>query len=95
MLAQLTGVLAGSIKWSGPATCAIARISILLSLVLAVGACTAAPRLHAFADDPADPAAKVPATGYRSALGSYTSLRPVDPLSWREQNERVTPRPRR
>jgi hypothetical protein len=95
MLAQHFGVRAGSVNRTGPVTCAIFRTSVLLSLALALGACTTAPRLHAFADDPADPSAKVPATGYRSTVGPYTSLRPVDPLPWREQNERVTPRPRR
>jgi hypothetical protein len=95
MLAQHIAVRAGSMKRTGPVSCAVARVSILLTLVLAIGGCAAAPRLHAFADDPADPLARVPATGYRSTLGSYTSLRPVEPLPWREQNERVTPRPRR
>jgi hypothetical protein len=95
MLVQHIVVRAGSMKRTGPGLCAVAKVSVLLALVLAVGACTAAPRLHAFADDPADPSARVPAAGYRSTLGSYTSLRPVDPLPWREQNERVTPRPSR
>jgi hypothetical protein len=95
MFAQHIVVRAGSMKRTGSGSCAIAKVSILLTLVLAVSACTTAPRLHAFADDPADPSARVPATGYRSTLGSYTRLRPVEPLPWREQNERVTPRPRR
>jgi hypothetical protein len=95
MLAQHIAVRAGSIKRTGPVSRAIARVSVLLTLVLAVGACAPAPRLHAFADDPADPAARVPATKYRSTVGGYTSLRPVDPLPWREQNERVTPQPKR
>jgi len=33
--------------------------------------------------DPADPAAKIAAVGYRSALAPYTSLRPVTPAPWR------------
>ncbi len=94
MLVQHTGVRGGPIRRTGPATRAIATVSLLLTLVLAAGGCTAPPRLHAFADDPADPSARVPRTGYRSTLGSYTSLRPVEPLSWREQNERLMPRPK-
>jgi hypothetical protein len=94
MFAQHIAVRGKFVKRTGLGACAIARVSVLLTLVLAVGACTTAPRLHAFADSPADPSARVPATGYRSVLGSYTSLRPVEPLPWREQNERVTPRPK-
>lgn len=37
-------------------------------------------------DDPADPAAKVAAVGYRSTVAPYTSLRPVTPTPWRERN---------
>jgi hypothetical protein len=95
MLAQHIAVRTGSMKRTGPGACATAKVSVLLTLLFALGACTAAPRLHAFAGDPADPAARVPATKYRSTLGPYTSLRPVDPLPWREQNERVAPQPRR
>jgi hypothetical protein len=94
MLAQHIVVRAGSVNRTGTAARAIAKVSVLLTLVLAVGGCTTAPRLHAFADDPADPSARVPATRYRSVLGSYTSLRPVEPLPWREQNERLAPRPK-
>jgi hypothetical protein len=94
MLAQHIAMRAGSINRADAASRAIAKVSVLLTLVLAVGGCTTAPRLHAFADNPADPSARVPATGYRSVLGSYTSLRPVEPLPWREQNERITPRPK-
>jgi hypothetical protein len=95
MFAQQIAVRGKFVKRTGPGACAIAKVSILLTLVLVIGGCTAAPRLHAFADDPADPSARVPATGYRSTVGGYTSLRPVDPLPWREQNERVTPQPKR
>ena len=35
------------------------------------------------------------AARYESALGGYVSRRPVEPKPWREQNERVTPRPER
>lgn len=39
----------------------------------------------------ADPAVPVPPTRYQSVLGPYVSQRPVEPSSWREQNERVAP----
>jgi hypothetical protein len=44
--------------------------------------------------DPADPAAKVARTGYRSTLAPYTSLRPATPAPWRERNDAVAPQPR-
>lgn len=44
--------------------------------------------------DPADPAAKVAAVGYRSTVAPYTSLRPTTPQTWREQNERAAPTPK-
>ena len=44
--------------------------------------------------DPADPEARVPAVRYRSAVGPYERLRPVEPAPWREQNERVAPKPK-
>ena len=43
------------------------------------------------AADPADPAAKVAAAGYRSTTAPYTSLRPSTPAPWRERNGSVTP----
>lgn len=44
--------------------------------------------------DPADPGARVAGVGYRSTVAPYTSLRPVVPSSWREQNDRVAPVPK-
>lgn len=44
--------------------------------------------------DPADPGAKVAGVGYRSTIAPYTSLRPVAPSPWREQNDRVAPVPK-
>jgi hypothetical protein len=57
---------------------------------LTLGGClpTTAPLVGA---DPADPSARVAGTAYRSTVAPYTSLRPVAPSSWREQNDRVAP----
>ena len=44
--------------------------------------------------DPADPGARVPPLRYRSAIGPYERLRPVEPAPWREQNQRVAPKPK-
>lgn len=56
---------------------------------LAACTTTAAPLVGA---DPSDPNARVKPVGYRSALGAYSSQRPVSPSDWPEQNERVAPR---
>lgn len=44
--------------------------------------------------DPANPAAKVAAVGYRPVIAPYTSLRPSTPAPWRERNENVAPNSR-
>lgn len=61
--------------------------------VLTLGGClpTTVPLAGA---DPADSSARVASVGYRSTVAPYTSLRPVSPSSWREQNDRAAPAPR-
>ncbi|MFZ2157139.1 MAG: hypothetical protein WAV72_13605 [Bradyrhizobium sp.] len=44
--------------------------------------------------DPADAGAKVAGVGYRSTIAPYTSLRPIAPSPWREQNDRAAPVPK-
>jgi hypothetical protein len=65
-------------------------IAVLLAAALPIAGCTAPPPPLAGAD-PADPAARVAAAGYRSTLSGYRSQRPVEPGSWIEQNQRVAP----
>lgn len=60
---------------------------------IALGGCMPATMPLAGAD-PANPGAKVAGVGYRSTVAPYTSLRPVAPSSWREQNDRVAPAPK-
>lgn len=67
------------------------RIVAVCLLALLAAACTA-PTQPFHGPDPSDPQVQVSAVGYRSTIGSYTSQRPVEPLPWREQNERVAPR---
>ncbi|WP_081422053.1 hypothetical protein [Tardiphaga robiniae] len=72
------------------------RQSVLVAAsagVLTLGGClpTTVPLAGA---DPADPSARVAGVGYRSTVAPYTSLRPVAPSSWREQNDRVAPAPK-
>lgn len=65
----------------------------LLAAAVALAGCMPAT-VPLAGPDPADPGAKVSGVGYRSTISPYTSLRPVGPSSWREQNERVTPAPK-
>jgi hypothetical protein len=81
---------AASARWTGAAH-AISKISVLFLLTLGAAGCTATPPRQIAA---ADPGVQVPATRYSPTLGRYTSLRPVEPLSWREQNERLMPQPK-
>ena len=66
---------------------------MVIAFTLLIAACK--PLSTPFAGgDPSDPSVPVPATRYQSALGNYAGQRPVAPLPWREQNERVTPQPK-
>ena len=64
------------------------------ALCLLTAACTTAPARPYAGPDPADPAARAPASTYRPVLRGYVSQRPVEPAPWREQNERVAPAPK-
>jgi hypothetical protein len=72
---------------------AIVQRSILIVLVcpLLVGCAVTIPVKD---PDPANPTAKVAGVGYVSTTRPYVSLRPVAPVGWREQNERVAPTPK-
>jgi hypothetical protein len=72
------------------------RYRVLLAIggsALMLGGClpTTVPLAGA---DPADPSTKVAGVRYRSTVAPYTSLRPAQPLSWREQNDRAAPAPK-
>jgi len=66
------------------AAIAVAALAVLLA------ACSQAPQRLA-GGDPSDPHAPVPRVTYRSAIGSYASQRPAEPLPWRDQNDRIAP----
>ena len=70
-----------------------AALAAILAGTLALGGClpTTAPLAGA---DPADPSARVAAVGYRSTVAPYTTLRPVAPSPWKEQNDRAAPAPK-
>ena len=64
--------------------------SIVAALAaLMAGGCTVVPPASVLAA--ADPDSPVPAVRYSSVTAPYTRQRPVEPLPWRERNERVAP----
>jgi multidrug efflux pump subunit AcrA (membrane-fusion protein) len=70
------------------------RISILAAAIaLAVSACTS-PLPSNYVRS-ADPSAATPAVVNSSVVRGYISQRPVEPGSWLEQNQNVTPRQKR
>lgn len=68
------------------------RLLVIALFLLAAG-CSATPPAWP-GPNPSDPDAPAARLDRGSSLGSYTSRRPVNPGSWREQNERVTPAPK-
>ena len=67
------------------------RITAMLTMFgFVLGACSVASS-QGQGPHPADPQARVPATSYRTVTSGYESRRPVEPLPWRELNERVAP----
>jgi hypothetical protein len=86
-LAGVPAFLRGPALFNRP----LARIGFALLLAGSIAGCTAANPLP-LAADPSDPDVPVRAASYRPVLSGYTAQRPVDPKSWREQNERVAPK---
>lgn len=86
-LAAVRSVAAGVFR-SRPAVLAAVSLG-----TLTLGGClpTTVPLVGA---DPADPSARVAGVGYRSTVAPYSSLRPVAPAPWREQNDRAAPAPK-
>ena len=72
---------------------ALATSALLLVVALTASGCMQAAAQVA-AKDPADPAATVARTGYRSTIAPYAPLRPSTPAPWRGRNDDVTPKPK-
>jgi hypothetical protein len=64
--------------------------AVTLLAALVQGCATPLPSVSA-GPDPSDPHAPAPRVSYRSTIGSYTSMRPVEPAAWQKQNEQVAP----
>lgn len=71
------------------------RLAALTACALLLQGCAATPPRPLAGDDASDPAARVPAVGYRSVLGGYSTQRPVEPSAWRERNDRAAPPPKK
>jgi hypothetical protein len=70
------------------------RTLSLLSWIMLLAGCAAAPPTPFAGPDPADASVHVPPPSYRSTIGPYERRRPVEPKPWLEQNERVVPEQR-
>ena len=71
---------------------ALAMGALILVAVTASGCMQATAQVAA--KDPADPAATVARTGYRSTIAPYAPLRPSTPAPWRGRNDDVAPKPK-
>jgi hypothetical protein len=69
-------------------------LAAVAAFALLAGACNSPRSPWSAGSDPSDSSVRVPATAYRSTVRGYTRQRPVEPGSWQEQNERVTPAPK-
>lgn len=66
---------------------------LVLGLTLAtLAGCTSLPPAPLAGAHPADPAAPVRPTTYRSTVGPFETARPVDAGSWQDTNERIAPK---
>lgn len=93
MLAQLGAILAAVRKLVQKLLTCRRILLAMLASSLTLGACVPTT-VRLAGRDPADPHATVAPLRYQSAVAPYTSLRPTQPSSWREQNERVAPAPK-
>ena len=73
-------------------TAKLSLAGALLATLMAAGCSVSPPLPRAAAAADADIA--VPAARYSSVTAPYTPQRPVEPLPWREQNDRVAPQAR-
>jgi hypothetical protein len=63
----------------------------VLAASVALAACAAPLPTVTSGPDAADPAAPVRAATYAPVTAGNTDYRPVDPASWRDMNEKVSP----
>ncbi len=72
------------------------RILALLGIsYVTAGAAVAVAQVLTLGDrDPSNPSQPIPATTYQPVTSGLQSFRPVDPLPWGSQNEKVAPKPK-
>lgn len=71
----------------------LSPFAVLLIVPLVQGCAAALPSVSA-EPAPSNPSAPTPRVSYRSTIGPYTSMRPVEPAPWQKQNEQVAPSPK-
>ena len=79
-------------------TLSLRRLCRLASILLLGGVtqgCAAMPMAPFVGPDPSDASARIPAVSYHSTIGFFATQRPVEPASWKKENEPVSPAPNR
>ena len=62
--------------------CAWIVRAVLLLIVGAAQGCASAPKSPMAGPDPADPNVRVAPVTYRSVIGDFNTVRPVEPAQW-------------
>lgn len=65
-----------------------------LLAALVQGCATPLPPSVSAGPAPFNPQAPTPRVSYRSTIGPYTGMRPVEPAPWQRQNQQVAPSPK-
>jgi uncharacterized lipoprotein YajG len=66
-------------------------IPMITAAVALLAGCSSPPDYNA-SGGPADPGSRVPAQRYVPVTAGTVDYRPVDPLPWKERNEKVAPK---
>lgn len=67
------------------------RLAGILSLAWFMGGCAPPPMTPFAGPDPSDPSASAPIVSYRSTIGPFADLRPVEPAAWTKSNDPAAP----
>lgn len=72
----------------------VSPFAVLLIMPLVQGCAAAALPSVSAEPAPSNPSVPTPRVSYRSTIGPYTSMRPVEPAPWQKQIEQVAPSPK-
>jgi hypothetical protein len=63
----------------------------IVSLAWLMAGCAPPPMAPFGGPDPSDPSAPAPSVSYRSTIGPFAKLRPVEPAAWTKSNKPDAP----